>query len=194
LYDFYKILEIQRTASVEEIKRAYRAKAKIVHPDVNNSPKANEIFLVINEAYETLIDDNKRYLYDIKLNYIDSTKADAERKKQYYGSSIKNDTYSNTNLNYDWESYKKMAKEKTDEDYYNQSPWIYNLFFASGMFVGFIIIIVTLVGTYQKLWTEPFVLITVPGVILVREGWKGIMKKESMISKLINQFKRKKNN
>ncbi|MBL7884772.1 MAG: hypothetical protein JNL69_11930 [Bacteroidia bacterium] len=62
------------------------------------------------------------------------------------------------------------------------------------MFVGFIIIIVTLVGTYQKLWTEPFVLITVPGVILVREGWKGIMKKESMISKLINQFKRKKNN
>ncbi|MBL7884773.1 MAG: DnaJ domain-containing protein [Bacteroidia bacterium] len=120
MYDFYKILEIQRTASVEEIKRAYRAKAKIVHPDVNNSPKANEIFLVINEAYETLIDDNKRYLYDIKLNYIDSTKADAERKKQYYGSSIKNDTYSNTNLNYDWESYKKMAKEKTDEDYYNQ--------------------------------------------------------------------------
>lgn len=190
MYDFYKILEIPRTASAEEIKRAYRSKAKIVHPDVNNSPKANEVFLVINEAYETLIDEHKRYLHDVKLNYVDATKAEAERKKQYYGSSVKNDTYSNTNnFHYDWESYKKMAKEKTDEDYYNQSPWVYNLFFASGMFVGFIIVIVTIVGTYQKLWSTPFVLITIPGIILIREGWKGIMKKESMLKVFLKKFK-----
>ena len=96
LYDFYKILDIPRSASSEDIKRAYRNKAKLIHPDINNSPKANEVFVVVNEAYETLSDDHKRYLYDIQLNYIDAEKVNAERKKQYYGSSVKNDTFSNS--------------------------------------------------------------------------------------------------
>lgn len=192
MYDFYKILEIPRDASTEDIKRAYRSKAKLVHPDVNNSPKAKEVFQVINEAYETLIDEQKRYLHDIKLNYADATKADADRKKHYYGSSVKNDTYTNTNnFHYDFESYKKAFKEKTDEDYYNQAPWLYNLFFASGMFLGFIIVIVTLVGTYQKLWSAPFVLISIAGFILIREGWKGIMKKRSMFDTVFRFFQKK---
>jgi hypothetical protein len=190
LYDFYKILEVTRDASPDDIKRAYRTKAKLVHPDVNNSPKANEVFAVVTEAYEVLSDDQKRYLHDVKLNYIDSARTEAERKKQYYGSSVKNDSY--TNFHYDWNSFEKAAyREKTDEDYYKKSPFFYNLFFASGMFLGFIIISVTVIGTMRNYWPFPFILICIPGIILVREGWRGILKKRSMLSGLLRVFRRK---
>jgi curved DNA-binding protein CbpA len=192
LYDYYKILEVPRDASTEDIRKAYRNKAKLVHPDVNDSPKAHEVFTVVSEAYEVLTDDNKRYLHDVKLGYIDDLKADAERKKHYYGSSVKNDTY--TNFHYDWNSFEKAGyRERTDEDYYKRSPFFYNLFFASGMMIGFIIIMVTLIGTFKRYWPFPFILVSVPGFILVREGWRGMMRKKSMLSGLLDlMFFRKK--
>lgn len=189
MYDYYKILEIQRDANLEDIKKAYRNKAKLVHPDVNNSPKANEVFAVVNEAYEVLTDSQKRYLHDVKLSYADNVKAEAERKKHYYGSSVKNDSYSN--FHYDWNSFQKAAyKEKTDEDYYKRSPFFYNLFFASGMLIGFIIITVTITGTFKHFWPSPFVLISICGFILVREGWRGIMRKKSILTGFLRLFRK----
>lgn len=193
-YDYYKILEIPRTASLDDIKKAYRLKAKLVHPDVNNSPKANEVFAVVSEAYDVLCDEQKRYMHDIKLNYFDAEKINAERKRQYYGNSSKNDTFSNTantNFNYDWNSFNQYVyKEKTDEDYYNQSPFLYNLFFVSGMFLGFIIIIVSLYGTINNFWPIPFVLISIAGFILVREGWKGMMGKKSLLGGVLKRLRK----
>lgn len=186
-YDYYKVLEIPRTASPDDIKRAYRLKAKLVHPDINNSPKANEIFAVVNEAYEILIDDRKRYMHDIKLNYIDDKKVEAERKKHYYGSSVKKEASA---FHYDWNSYKSVYREKSDEEYYQRSPFIYNMFFATGMFIGFIIISVTAIGTYRSYWPWPFVLIGITGIILVREGWRGIMGKKNILNNLL-KFVRK---
>lgn len=193
MYDYYKILEVPRDATTEEIRKAYRNKAKLVHPDVNDSPKAHEVFTVVSEAYEVLTDEQQRYLHDVKLGYIDDVKAEAERKKHYYGSSVKNDTY--TNFHYDWNSFEKAAiRERTDEDYYKRSPFFYNLFFASGMTIGFIIIIVTVAGTFKDYWPLPFILISVPGFILVREGWRGMMKKKSMLDGFLNMilFRKKK--
>jgi len=190
VYDYYKILEVPRNANSEDIRRAYRNKAKLVHPDVNDSPKAQEVFVVVTEAYEVLMDEQKRYMHDIKLNYIDTAREEAERKKQYYGSSVKNDTY--TNFNHDWSNFEKVAyKEKTDEEYFNRSPFFYNLFFASGMLIGFIIISVTLIGTFRHLWPFPFILISVTGFILVKEGWKGIMKKKSLLFFFLRVFRKK---
>ncbi len=195
-YDYYKILEITREAGLDEIKRAYRNKAKLIHPDVNNSPKANEVFTVVTEAYDVLCDEKKRYLYDIKLNFAESKKVDAERKKQYYGASVKNDTYSNPNSinpDVDWNTFSKNAyKEKTDEDYFNQAPFIYNMFFISGMFIGFLILIITLLGTYNHYWPFPFIFVGVIGIILIREGWKGIMGKKSVINYFVKIFRRQK--
>jgi len=62
--DYYKILEIEIDASDEEIKSAYRRLAKKYHPDLNKTdPKAKEKFIILHEAYETLIDPIKRKIY-----------------------------------------------------------------------------------------------------------------------------------
>lgn len=63
--DYYEILEIAKTASTEEIKKAYRKKAIQFHPDKNPGDKASEEkFKEAAEAYEVLSDENKRARYD----------------------------------------------------------------------------------------------------------------------------------
>ena len=194
MYDYYKILEIPRNASLEEIKRAYRIKAKIVHPDINNSPKANEVFALVNEAYETLLDKHKRYLHDIKLNSSDDVKLKAERKKQYYGSSVKNSTYTNgyrygTDFNNNENRFgKPSSNAKDDKYYYNLSPILYNMLFVCGMFLGFTIAIVTIAGTFKNYWPKPFILISVLGFILIIQGWRGIMGKKTIIDSIKKRF------
>src|SRR3954454_5863010 len=63
--DFYAVLEVQRGASEDEIKSAYRKLAMRYHPDRNNGSKdAEEKFKQITEAYDVLRDPNKRAAYD----------------------------------------------------------------------------------------------------------------------------------
>lgn len=63
--DYYKILEIPRTASQDDIKKAYRKLAIKYHPDKNpNNPQAEQRFKELNEAYEVLSDPEKRKKYD----------------------------------------------------------------------------------------------------------------------------------
>lgn len=62
--DYYEILGVSKTASDEEIKRAFRKLAKEYHPDINKNPGAEEKFKEIGEAYSVLSDANKRRQYD----------------------------------------------------------------------------------------------------------------------------------
>src|SRR3954468_11430922 len=62
--DYYKTLGVERGASDDEIKKAYRKLARKYHPDVSKEPNAKERFQEVSEAYETLKDKEKRAAYD----------------------------------------------------------------------------------------------------------------------------------
>ncbi|MGZ4629583.1 DnaJ C-terminal domain-containing protein [Oryzihumus sp.] len=62
--DFYAALGVPRTASQEEIQRAYRSLARQYHPDVNKDPSAEERFKEVSEAYDVLSDPDMRQRYD----------------------------------------------------------------------------------------------------------------------------------
>src|SRR3954464_8563502 len=63
--DYYEVLSVSRSASEEEVKRAYRKLAVKHHPDKNpGDPHAEEKFKELGEAYDVLMDADKRAAYD----------------------------------------------------------------------------------------------------------------------------------
>jgi len=62
--DYYKALGVEKGASQDEIKAAYRTLARKLHPDVNKDPDAQKRFTKVQEAYDVLGDEEKRRVYD----------------------------------------------------------------------------------------------------------------------------------
>jgi curved DNA-binding protein len=91
--DYYKILEVDKTASKQDIKKKYKKLARKYHPDVNPGNKeAEEKFKAINEAHEVLSDDEKRQKYD-------TLGADWQRYEQAGGAG-----------GFDWEQYAQAGR------------------------------------------------------------------------------------
>jgi len=86
--DYYKLLELDKSATTDQIKKAYRKLARKYHPDVNpNDEEAHKKFQQINEANEVLSDPEKRKKYDAYgENWQHADQFENQRQSQYQGS------------------------------------------------------------------------------------------------------------
>lgn len=85
--DYYKILDVSREASEEEIKKAYRKLAKQLHPDRHPRSKNwkqyyEGMFIKVTEAYSVLSDREKREQYNGRLNQVNRSPLEDNKKKQ----------------------------------------------------------------------------------------------------------------
>jgi len=111
--DYYNVLELNRNASLDEIRKSFRTLALRYHPDKNKNSESKEKFMKIVEAYETLSDVNGKRNYDDSITIKkDSPKYDfswtpsADFEKVYSYSRIKN-TYGGGGI---WDIGEKASK------------------------------------------------------------------------------------
>lgn len=87
--DYYEILGVQRSASVNEIRRAFKKLALTLHPDKNkDDADAQERFIKVNRAYEVLKDENKRKHYDLHGDDEDTSNVRPSYKSYAYYQSF----------------------------------------------------------------------------------------------------------
>ena len=103
---YYEILEIEKDASEQEIKLAYRKLAKKYHPDLNkDDPDAKDKFIEIKNAYDILIDPRKRRIYD------------------QAGYNPKNVDFSEIFRKYDYRSIREILRENfSNQRTYHDKP------------------------------------------------------------------------
>jgi curved DNA-binding protein CbpA len=111
--DYYNVLELNRNASLDEIRKSFRTLALRYHPDKNKNSESKEKFMKIVEAYETLSDVIGKRNYDESITIKkDSPKYDfswtpsADFEKVYSYSKIKN-TYGGGGI---WDIGEKASK------------------------------------------------------------------------------------
>jgi len=69
LHDYYKILGVSQNATKDEIRKAYRRKAKLLHPDITGKDSERAQFQLLNESYHVLINEDRRRGYDFLFKY-----------------------------------------------------------------------------------------------------------------------------
>lgn len=177
MMDFYELLGIKKDATKEEIKKAYRDMVKRYHPDVNKSDEASKIIISLNEAKETLLDDDKRCEYDKLLDDINHSK-----------------TYSNDSTSYS--AKKEEYKENYSESYVTRWQFLMTYLNFGKDKLGikflktFIVIINYLVFFIIKAFTLIFIfllevfenLINYIGIILMFIGVYNFIEEEISIS------------
>ncbi len=111
--DYYNVLELNRNASLDEIRKSFRTLALRYHPDKNKNSESKEKFMKIVEAYETLSDVNGKRNYDESITikkdtpkYDFSWTPSADFEKVYSYSKIKN-TYGGGGI---WDIGEKASK------------------------------------------------------------------------------------
>jgi curved DNA-binding protein CbpA len=76
LVNYYEVLEVSEDADAEQLRTAYRIRAKVLHPDVNPAPNAAKQFLQLKRAYDTLKDALLRNEHDSKLGLVSARAKD----------------------------------------------------------------------------------------------------------------------
>ena len=129
--DLYKVLEINRNATSDEIKKAYRTLAFKYHPDRNAGNKeAEEKFKKINEAYSVLGDESKRKEYDL-YGSTGSAQYTQNAQNAYYQQAYNNNDFDYTRY-YSWSNFNEESDPFSDffnnfqnKNTYNKNSYTY---------------------------------------------------------------------
>lgn len=177
LYNYYKILGVSEKASDHEIRRAYREKAKLYHPDISSSAKAHELFSVLNDAYTTLTDSSKRELYDMKLEYYMFQKR-SNTSTTYTPPKKEKEKEKETQTQSTATRRAYYHPEAVDEDF-EPSKLLFYSFFSAGTLCGLSFIAVPAILFLLGFWAPILLAPLIFGVIIVREG----------VSEMISSYK-----
>ena len=112
---YYKILGIDPKASQKEIKSAYYQMSKLHHPDINENSDSHNRILEINEAYETLGDENKRSIYDQSLLYNQRQTFD-RNYKTYKDYDYRENRYQRSRDRQNYNSHKYNTEKRQQYD------------------------------------------------------------------------------
>lgn len=101
--DYYEILGLQSNSTIEEIKKAYRKKARLYHPDINPAPDAKDHFISITEAYDFLIANHEKIntddqAYQQAMEDWRKYRQDRSRKRATVYARSSYGTFKNTNF------------------------------------------------------------------------------------------------
>ena len=168
---YYQILDIPPGSNKEAIKVAYRKKAKQYHPDVNQSPNAHQQFLLIQNAYLMLTDDN----YRIK-RYKKYSDKHAEKKRKEAEQKRKHAEWVHA-----WRAYqqkKQSEQQAVEESQHSNFFLIYNWFLLA---VGLYILIMPPIYMLSFYNEEPLGFAALPftvlfGGALTFSAWKDYVK------------------
>ncbi len=134
MLDFYQILGITRSADYDTIKAAYKKLALKYHPDRNSGDKwAEEQFKQVNEAYQTLIDPQKKSRYDFLFNYSYQTKHVYTTPKPPPRRPQQETNVYNRYGRYDWRKapkYKTAPVYKVDKQYFKNQVLAFTVVFV----------------------------------------------------------------
>ncbi len=168
MYDFYKILGVERNATVSQIKLAYRRKAKLYHPDVNASASAHDFFTVLNTANDTLTDEKKRRRYDLKLEY---EKFRTETINPVQPQPHRDPAY---RRNPD----KEQSTPRPEEKDFEPSRPLFKFFLFSIMFIGMLCIFIPSLAVYHNVINFGVLLLFFPGFFMIRDVVRSIFVNE----------------
>jgi curved DNA-binding protein CbpA len=136
LADYYQILGVSHDASAVSIRKAFRSKAKVLHPDANPGIAPAD-FLQINEAYQVLSDDEKRRVYDLRL------KNGILSQRVYYRPGP---------VPYPYKAYYEARRRKEEE----VRPSLFERILDQFLFLSLLLVGLFAIGFgVYRLWQEP---------------------------------------
>ena len=150
-FDHYRVLGVDRSASEQEIKRAYRALVKHCHPDRNPDPAAVRIFHAVHEAYTTLMDADARAAHDALLRTRDALYA-----------PHRTSTIRNTPL--------RVPDIRTRH-------WAFVGLHITGLVFGLSLLISITFGTVFLGWPMYSLALTIPGLVVLPDSLAGLRTK-----------------